>query len=136
MDLPLHNVTHLKGSITMKKTYVTLILVLIMLVTVSVASASPPEEANFTAPLSGGEEVPSVDTNAAGLAHFQLSKDGTALHFKLNVANIQASTQAHIHCGAAGVNGPVVAFLYGFGPVVTANGTLSEGTITSVTPRP
>ena len=123
----------------MKKIYVTLMIVLILIVTASVAYASPPEEENFTAPLSGGEEVPPVDTVSEGLAHFKLSKDGTALRFKLNVSNIQAITQAHIHCGAAGVNGPVVVFLFGFNAAgVTAEGTLSEGTITgaNVIPRP
>lgn len=94
---------------------------------------------NFAAPLSGDQEVPSVETNATGLAKFKLNKDGTALGYKLNVANIQEVTQAHIHCGAADVNGPVVAFLFGFEEDgVTVNGTLAEGTVTAsdVIPRP
>jgi hypothetical protein len=47
-------------------------------------------------------------------------------------------TQSHIHCGTPGVNGPIVVFLYGFGPTVAPNGVLSEGTITNanVIPRP
>lgn len=84
---------------------------------------------NSVAPLSGGEEVPPVDTNGTGVAKFKLNKAGDELHFKLNVANINDVTQAHIHCGEEGVNGPVVAFLYG-GPTVTTNGTLSEGILT------
>ncbi|MGH7321046.1 MAG: CHRD domain-containing protein [Candidatus Rokuibacteriota bacterium] len=63
---------------------------------------------------------------------------GTELSFKLIVANIEDINQAHIHCGAAGVAGPVVAFLYGLNPVVSPDGILSEGTVTaaSVIPRP
>lgn len=87
---------------------------------------------NFVAPLSGNQEVPPVATRASGLAKFKLSKDGTEFSYKLNVANIDGVTQAHIHCGAAGVNGPVVAFLFGFNPVGgSVNGTLAEGTITA-----
>jgi hypothetical protein len=123
----------------MKKTCITLIIVLSMLIATSVAYASPAASQNFVAPLSGGEEVPSVDTNARGVATLKLSKSGTELGYKLIVANIQNVTQAHIHCGAAGVNGPVIAFLFGFNPAgVTVNGELAEGTITAanVIPRP
>ena len=41
-------------------------------------------------------------------------------------------TQVHLHCGAAGDNGPVVAFL--FGPVeggVTVDGNLASGVLTA-----
>jgi len=95
------------------------------------------ENRNSVAPLSGSEEVPPVDTNATGVAKFKLNETGDALHFKLNVANIDDVVQAHIHCGGEGVNGPVVAFLYG-GPLVTTQGTLSEGDLTNadVIPRP
>jgi hypothetical protein len=86
---------------------------------------------NFVAaPLKGSEENPPVDTRGTGVAKLHLDKEGEALHFKLNVANLTDIVQAHIHCGADGVNGPVVAFLYGAGPIVTTQGTLSEGTIT------
>jgi hypothetical protein len=92
---------------------------------------------NYTASLKGRNEVPAVDTNAQGQAIFHLSKDGAELSYKLIVANIDNVTQAHIHCGAPGVNGPVVAFLFGFvAEGVTTNGVLAEGTITAVIPRP
>jgi hypothetical protein len=62
-----------------------------------------------------------------------LSKEGDALEFKLIAANIENVVQAHIHCGAAGVNGPVVAFLFGVVPggVPDPEGVLSEGMITA-----
>ena len=116
----------------MKKKYVTLMIVVIMLVTASVASAS---STNFVAPLNGGEEVPPRDTNARGVATFKLSSDGTALDYKVNVANIENVFAAHIHCGAVGVNGPVGVTLFmgtpGGGRI---DGTLAEGTITAPDP--
>jgi hypothetical protein len=86
---------------------------------------------NFVAHLSGDEEVPPVATQAQGQSIFHLSKDGTSLNYKLIVANIDNVTQAHIHRGPAGQNGPVVTFLFGFVPGgVTTNGVLAEGSIT------
>jgi hypothetical protein len=90
----------------------------------------------FVAPLSGSQEVPAVDTNATGVAVFRLSKDGTELSYRLNVANIVDVTQAHIHLGPAGVNGPVVAWLYPSGPPAQlipgrTDGVLATGTITA-----
>jgi len=115
-----------------KKKYVTLMIVVIMLVTASVASAS---STNFVAPLNGGEEVPPRDTNARGVATFKSSSDGTALDYKVNVANIENVFAAHIHCGAVGVNGPVGVTLFmgtpGGGRI---DGTLAEGTITAPDP--
>jgi hypothetical protein len=93
----------------------------------------------FVTHLTGDEEVPPVDTQAQGQVLFRLSSDGDELHFNLTVANIEGITQAHIHCGAAGVNGPVTVFLFGLEPGgVSLNGRLSTGTITaaSVIPRP
>jgi hypothetical protein len=89
--------------------------------------------------LSGGNEVPAVDTNAQGQAIFKLNNDETSLDFKLIATNILEVSQAHIHCGVPGVNGPVVAFLYGFTTPAEGErfvGVLSEGTITAVIPRP
>jgi CHRD domain len=75
--------------------------------------AGQPEARNFVAHLSGDEEVLPRDTLAQGQAIFHLSKDGTSLAYMLIVANIENVVQAHIHVGAPGVNGPVVAFLFG-----------------------
>ncbi|MDF2681138.1 MAG: hypothetical protein K0R47_2328 [Brevibacillus sp.] len=85
----------------------------------------------FRAILRGSEEVPPVRTNATGNARFRLSEDGQRLHFRLTVNNLLNFTQAHIHIGARGVNGPVVAFL--FGPVargISVNRGVVRGTLT------
>lgn len=102
---------------------------------VAAKKASPGKVLNFVAPLSGRQEVPANDSRATGVAKFQLNKDGTELSFKLIVANIENVVQAHIHCGAAGVNGPVIAWLYtpeGSPLPIPGrfNGILAEGTIT------
>jgi hypothetical protein len=101
----------------------------------AVSQAASNAVRNFTAPLDGGQEVPSVDTKATGLARFQLNAEGTELSYKLIVANIENVTMAHIHMAAAGVNGPVVVWLYPSAPPAQLiagrfDGILAEGVIT------
>ena len=87
---------------------------------------------NSGASLSGNDEVPPNASPGRGEARFKLSDDGTSMHYKLNVANIDQVTQSHIHIAAPGVNGPIVVFLFGFVSAgVSVNGTLAEGTITA-----
>jgi CHRD domain len=96
-------------------------------------SASAGENRNYVAVLSGGEEVPANDSLGRGVATFNLSDDGTEIQYRLIAANIENVVASHIHVGAAGVNGPVVAFL--FGSVAPGggrfDGVLAEGTITA-----
>lgn len=89
----------------------------------------------FVAPLSGAQEVPPVDTNATGVAVFHVSKRGTELSYRLNVANIDDVMMAHIHLAEPGVNGDVVVWLYPSAPPPQlipgrTGGTLATGTIT------
>jgi aldose sugar dehydrogenase len=98
-------------------------------------AARRPAARNFVAPADGSQEVPAVNTRARGQAVFQLSQDGSELHYRITVANLHNVTQAHIHVGAAGVNGPVVAWLYPDAPPAQLiegrfSGVLGEGTIT------
>jgi len=97
------------------------------------APSAVAQPTNFRTPLSGAEEVPARDTLARGFASFQLSPDGTELDYRLIVANIDNVVASHIHVGPEGVNGPVVAFL--FGPAAPAggrlNGVIATGTITA-----
>jgi hypothetical protein len=107
-------------------------IVLIMTAALAVLALSPTASAadNFVAPLSGDDEVPERDTLAVGVAKFKLNEDGTALQFKINVANLDNVVAAHIHCGAVGVNGPVGVTLFMGSPASgVVNGTLAEGTI-------
>lgn len=117
----------------MKKVRLILVVTLIgLLAVVSTALAQP---TNFRAHLSGGEEVPSVDTTATGQAVFQFDESGSSLRFKLIVANIENVVASHIHCGPAGLNGPVGVTLFS-GPTSGSrvNGILSQGTITAPNP--
>jgi CHRD domain len=76
--------------------------------------------------------VPSNESLAQGQAIFDLRADGTQLDYKLIAANIDHVVFADIHLAPAGVNSPVVAFL--FGPVAVGggrfSGVLAQGTLT------
>jgi hypothetical protein len=112
-------------------------IVLVLTAALAVLALAPTASAgdNFVAPLSGDQEVPARDTPATGVAKFKLREDGTVLLFKLNVENIDNAFAAHIHCGAAGVNGPVGVTLFTGSPASGAfDGTLAEGTITAADP--
>lgn len=111
--------------------FVSLVLLLVLLGTVGTAVAAG--NGRFVAHLSGDNEVPARETLAQGQAIFKLSKDGSELHYKLIVANIENVVASHIHLAPAGSNGSVVAFLAGPFPAAggRTNGVLAEGTITS-----
>jgi hypothetical protein len=109
-------------------------IVLVVMLALGLLAVAPSAVAgdNFVATLSGGQEVPARDTQARGVATFKLREDGTALAFKVNVANIDNVFAAHIHCGPVGVNGPVGVTLFMGSPAGgTVNGTLAAGTITA-----
>ena len=50
-------------------------------------SGTAREKGNFTAHLSGGNEVPANDMPGQGQVIFHVSKDGTEMSYKLIVAN-------------------------------------------------
>ena len=113
----------------MRKAFGGLAGLLLALAIVGLATAS---NQHFVATLSGDQEVPARDTQATGVAKFKLREDGTALLFKVNVANIENVFAAHIHCGAVGVNGPVGVTLFMGAPAGGRfDGALAEGTITA-----
>lgn len=90
---------------------------------------------NFRAHLAGRNEVPPVETDAQGQAKFRLDRTGNAMHYRVNVANIEDVIGAHVHMAPPGQNGGILAFLFGEPFVqpeeaVTVNGTLVEGTLT------
>ncbi|WP_135505744.1 CHRD domain-containing protein [Roseovarius aestuariivivens] len=73
---------------------------------------------NFSANLTGDQEVPRVVTGASGNATLELNDSQTELFIDLFVRGIFLSDLVgapgiHIHQGPAGTNGPVV---FGFGP--------------------
>jgi hypothetical protein len=101
---------------------------------------------NLGTHLTGDEEVclpaqcPTVTpavSQAQGQAIFRVNGDGTAVDFRLIASNIDNAFMAHIHCAAAGANGPIRMWLYPvIGPTGSAplqpgtrqNGVLATGT--------
>lgn len=84
----------------------------------------------FGTQLTGKQEVPPVNLPGSGFATFRVNPPQKVVIFELHVFDIPNVTQAHIHLGKRGENGPVVAFLFGFVPGgVTVNGLLSKGAI-------
>lgn len=59
----------------------------------------------FTAKLTRKDEVPPVNTQATGMAQFQLSPDGKDMNYDLSATNLNGFMMAHIHQGKAGENG-------------------------------
>jgi hypothetical protein len=85
---------------------------------------------SFRATLTGDQEVPAVETTTRGTASFRVTPGLSELRYELRVTNGVGITQAHLHCAPAGVNGPVVAFLFGpENPGINVSGKLAAGTI-------
>ncbi|HVR37235.1 MAG TPA: PQQ-dependent sugar dehydrogenase [Methylomirabilota bacterium] len=85
----------------------------------------------FGALMTGSQEVPPVMTGAGAMALFELNSDGTLSFDLIATGPIQDATQAHIHLGARGQNGPVVLFLYGLtdGENFAAGDLIASGTV-------
>jgi hypothetical protein len=121
----------------MRRQFLVLLALVAAMAAIAVpAVGSPAAPPVSVAHLSGGEEVPPADTRATGQAIFKLSRDGTSLEYRLIAANIENLSMAHIHLGPAGVNGPVVVWLYPDAPPPQPiegrfSGVLATGTITA-----
>jgi len=102
---------------------------------VTVARADDESGLHWNAVLAGINERPAPrDTNARGVAIFQLSADGESIHYKVIAANINNVIMAHIHLGDANTAGPVIVWLYPIGGPPPAapgggrfNGILAQG---------
>lgn len=121
----------------MRKTFVVplLALVAVAFVAPGTAGADMKKEGKTYIRLSA---FPKVKTAGEGKAAFGLSKDGSSIHYKLDVDKISDVTMAHIHAvGEGGAPGPILVWLYPVGgnaPSLKAgmvSGTLAEGTITA-----
>ena len=66
---------------------------------------------NFVAPLNGANERPRADPDGTGMARVAINDDTNRVCTDLEVRDIGNVTAAHIHRGAAGVNGPPVVTL-------------------------
>jgi hypothetical protein len=74
-----------------------------------VSAQAQAQTINFTAQLSGGNEVPGVSTGSAGTGTVSLNVATGVVTYRIDVYNMPAGTTAsHFHVGAPGVTGPVV----------------------------
>ena len=102
------------------------ILVLALAVLTLYGSAAAQDAGRpLRATLTGAAEVPGPgDPNGRGTATIRLNQGQGEVCYDITVANIGATTLAHIHRGAIGVEGPPVVTL-------TENGTL-KGCVSNV----
>jgi hypothetical protein len=105
---------------------------LVATVAVPVGATHSDERRAFVAVLKGSNEVSQVpvETDGFGFAAIGVNHAETAIGFVLTAFRLENIVVAHIHCGAAGVNGPVVADLFVPAAPVTKNGLLAHGVIT------
>jgi CHRD domain len=109
-----------------------------MLPAAASVSAEESQQSNFTAHLTGAQEVPPVVTDATGRATFEITDNDTKIHFRISSKGLDRITQAHIHVGARGTNGDVILFLFPLSKGVNGEGWSVSGTLTAVDliPRP
>ncbi len=93
----------------------------------SFSNAEAVEGNEFTATLSGQEEVPPVETEATGMAMFKPM--GDSVWYSVNASQIEGVTAGHIHSGQQGENGPVVVTLFNYDSPM--NQVQENGTITA-----
>ena len=87
-------------------------LALPMVVSAQTPTATPNPAAQWRAALVGTNEVPPTTSTATGTFTATLDETAGTLTWTLVVPSITDATAAHIHTGAAGVNGPIVVNLF------------------------
>jgi hypothetical protein len=90
----------------------------------------------FVAHLWGREQVPTVNTQALGVATFEVAADGASVRYRLEVSRAVNVQMAHIHVAPPGQNGPIVVWLYPPAPPPQLkpgrfDGELASGVITA-----
>jgi len=114
--------------------YIAVTLAAIMSISVAVIltnHANAQQQVAYIAILNGKNEVPShSDVTATGMAGFIVNTAKTKIWYQIEAEGLKKVTQAHIHSGKSGENGPVVATLFK-GNKDTVNGALVQGSITS-----
>lgn len=109
----------------MRSRLVTLLVIGLLAATAPAALAADPPTPAFGGPLDGSQEVPAVVTAATGEATVVISADNSTIWYVVTYSGLSgALAAAHIHAGAAGVNGGVIL------PLV-ASASPMVGTLTS-----
>jgi len=109
---------------------------LLLLVSAAACTKGSDNVTVFQSTLTGANEVPPRGTAANGAVGFNV--EGTTVHYSIEVHQINSVTGAHVHSGAAGVNGPIRISLYprpgvNFATTATGaiNGVLIQGSFTA-----
>ena len=85
----------------------------------------------FAAELTGGAEVPPVETDATGSATATISDDGSSIDFEVTFEGLSGpATMSHIHFGAADVAGPPIIWFTEVGVTDGSNTSPISGTAT------
>jgi hypothetical protein len=79
--------------------------------TTLVSSVMAQNAQDFSASLSGENEVPPTESTANGTAKFQVNDDSSEVSFWVNVNGLKQVDAAHIHSGPEGENGEIVVTL-------------------------
>ena len=115
-------------------TYTVLVLAAILSISISVIFANQvnaQQQNGYLTALNGKNEVPShSDVTATGMSGFIVNSGNSKVWYQIEAEGLKGVTQAHIHSGKAGENGPVVATLFK-GSKDTVNGALVQGSITA-----
>ena len=115
-------------------TYTALVLASILSISVSVIFANQvnaQQQNGYITALNGKNEVPShPDVSATGMSGFIVNSGNSKVWYQIEAEGLKGVTQAHIHSGKVGENGPVVATLFK-GSKDTVNGALVQGSITA-----
>ena len=84
----------------------------------------------FGAVLLGENQVPPVETDAAGLAIFDLDEAANRLGYQVYVVNVEGAVESHIHKGPPDFNGDPVAYLLRpQDEPLSVTGLLASGTV-------
>ncbi len=86
---------------------------------------------NSSVGLTGNEEVPPVSSGVTGNINLSSVNDGETINYSLTITGPNI-TDAHLHCGQRGVNGPVVVGLLHNGSAQNMNNQTVSGTIGTV----
>jgi len=114
-----------------KLAVVSLSVLTVIAITSSDAFAGTNFARRYETLLNGAQQVPdSVDTRTTGRVILGFSPSLGLLKYSLEVFRGRGVTMAHIHCAAAGENGPVVASLFSDGPR-DVNDILTKGYLTN-----
>src|SRR5262249_39931593 len=94
-----------KSTIVLAVTISTLVLVGALSTTTVVHAAK------FSASMSGGNEVPPVDTKATADTTFRTANNNTTIKYKINITGFSDATGAAVHTGKVGAKGEVIVDL-------------------------